>query len=176
MARTCCDWPQPIRILSAAAYPKKGINWNKVVEAVKAGIPAEQLNDYASDGYVINGLTTERPIDLNLPYEVEHVGSGFMMIKRRVFEKLEPIVQRFKIDQSDEDWTQEYFDTSIEARREVLLSEDYGFCDLWRRYGDHNHNGEDHRYPDGQVFLDLRIRLTHVGMHTFTGAGVVHVP
>lgn len=145
------------------AYPKKLIDWKKVEAAVKAGIPAEQLNAYVSEGYVVNALTSERPADLTVPYEVSHIGTGFMLIKRRVFEELEPYVPKFKINQWDEEWHSEFFATSINEERGVLLSEDYYFCDLWRRHG-------------GQVFLDLRVLLAHIGLHVFTGAGVVHVP
>jgi hypothetical protein len=154
------------------AYPKKGINWKKVEDAVKAGIPPEELNDYVSEGYVVNAHTKEPPKDLTAPYEVDYIGTGFMLIKRRVFEEMAPYVNRYKVDQSDEDWQHEFFATSIHPTRGVLLSEDYHFCDLWREHGDH----DEQKYPGGQVFLDLRVRLSHIGLHVFTGAGVVNVP
>jgi hypothetical protein len=72
-------------------YPKKGINWKDVGRAALAGV--ENLADYAGD-FVFNMVqegqyseTDERGV-----IEVRHGGTGFMLIKRGVFDHLTPHV------------------------------------------------------------------------------------
>ncbi len=56
------------------------------------------------------------------------------------------------------------FDCMIEPGTRHYLSEDYAFCHRWRTIG-------------GQVWLDTRSRLTHVGPREFVGdAGARYSP
>ena len=48
------------------------------------------------------------------------------------------------------------FDTMIDPESRRYLSEDYTFCRLWQQMG-------------GEVFLDPRTGLNHVGHYTFRG-------
>ena len=73
------------------------------------------------------------------PVEIWNGGTGFMLIKREVFEKLAPLIPHYNNDTGDlsgnlkpgEDIA-EFFTTSIEPGTNRLLSEDYHFCHVWR--------------------------------------------
>jgi hypothetical protein len=139
-------------------YPKKAIHWNNVIEAVNQNIPIEELPLYAVDR-VYNGLPDPKNIVKN-GYELMEVmdaGTGFMMIKKEVFqqlanrvdsytstEKVNFIGERIKI----------YFDTSVDKSIDNYLSEDYHFCKSWRDIG-------------GKVYAAPWIRLQHIGMNAF---------
>ena len=76
-------------------YPKKEINWDRVREAVKNN--RKDLNYYASN-FVLNLPLDKDKIEPNKQglIEVRHSGTGFMMIKREVFEKLSPHVPEYR--------------------------------------------------------------------------------
>jgi len=70
-------------------YPKKCISWEKVKQAVDKGVADEDpnvLEKYVGD-YVFNPKSTQREIPLSQPVEVLEIGTGFMMVQRRAFEK-----------------------------------------------------------------------------------------
>jgi hypothetical protein len=95
--------------------------------------------------------------------EVRHGGTGFMLIKRGVFEHLTPHVPTYRVSSFKDPETGEYvkplthefFATSIDEGG-ALLSEDYHFCELWRTHG-----GKIHAHPF--------IQLYHVGTYVFGG-------
>ena len=95
--------------------------------------------------------------------EVRHGGTGFMLIKRGVFEHLIPHVPTYRTSSLKDPETGEYakplthefFATSIDDSG-ALLSEDYHFCELWRKHG-----GKIHAHPF--------IKLHHVGTYVFGG-------
>lgn len=70
-------------------YPKKCISWEKIKQAVDKGVADENPNDlekYVGD-YVFNPRGGQTEIPLGEPVEVLELGTGFMMIRREVFEK-----------------------------------------------------------------------------------------
>ncbi len=90
--------------------------------------------------------------------EVSKTGTGFMLIKRGVFEKLNahPAVRHFNNDigldpKLDKDM-KTYFDTAVRENR--YYSEDWTFCENWRDLG-------------GKVWVDKRILLKHTGTYVF---------
>lgn len=141
-------------------YPKKEIAWDRVDEAALAGKTG--LKDY-SGAFVFNAAGEEVTLtDENGLIEIRHGGTGFMLIKRAVLEKLAEHTPTYRIgtykDAQGEyvhPLTNEFFATSIDDTG-ALLSEDYYFCDLWRKHG-------------GSVFADPFIKLEHVGTHVYTG-------
>ena len=70
-------------------YPKKEINWIAVTEAVKKGVPPEQLQNHTG-AFVVNLAHGEesKKGDINSPIEIANGGTGFMLIKRKVFEDM----------------------------------------------------------------------------------------
>ena len=90
--------------------------------------------------------------------EVRKIGTGFLMIKRHVFEKLDahPNVVPFCWETGMPDETKTnlktYFDTSVRDGR--YFSEDWFFCENWRDLG-------------GKVWLDTNVQLGHTGSFVY---------
>jgi len=147
----------------AGIYPKKEINWHSVADAVRRGVPTEQLK-YYTGSFVVNLLdgATSATLANNRPLEVLNAGTGCMLIKRRVFEVLEPLTPSYMNDVLDlsgilqPEPIHAYFDVSICPWSERLLSEDYHFCQAWRRAG-------------GKVYVAPWTVLSHIGTYEFEG-------
>jgi hypothetical protein len=109
--------------------------------------------------WCVNGIPgqPEPGPDQNL-IEVSKTGTGFMLIKRDVFEKLDahPATKPFKndigLDPALDPYMKTYFDTAVREGR--YYSEDWTFCENWRDIG-------------GQVWVDKRVLLRHTGTYTF---------
>lgn len=86
--------------------------------------------------------------------EVSKVGTGFMMIKRGVFLRLNshkdviPYNNDTGLDKKYDSELRTYFETVVKNNR--YYSEDWTFCENWRDLG-------------GRVFVDKRVLLTHTG-------------
>lgn len=147
-------------------YPKKTIDWHAIREAVLRGVPVAELPWHT-------GLGVGTPIihdDTGTfqPIEVRSCGTGFMLIKRNVFETLAEKVPVYRntdcqthesigINVADRDFwddrrIREYFDTSIENGH--LLAEDFNFCRLARENGI-------------KVHAAPWVKLAHIGTYTF---------
>jgi hypothetical protein len=93
--------------------------------------------------------------------EVSKTGTGFLLIKRHVFEKLKshPAVKPFNndigLDPALNTNMKTYFDTGVRENR--YYSEDWAFCENWRDLG-------------GKVYVDKRVLLKHVGTYVFDNA------
>lgn len=145
-------------------YPKKEINWHTVADAVKKGVPVEQLKHYTGS-WVINLVDYQNSVDVpqNEPLEVWAGGTGMMLIKREVFEKMKDWVPSYLNDVVDlsnsmepRERIAEFFATSIEPGTERLLSEDYHFCRVWRENG-------------GKIYAAPWVELGHIGTYIFEG-------
>lgn len=146
-----------------APYPKKEINWDGVRKAAKED--KADLADYSAS-FVFNTVTNQQgyvETDEDGIIEVRHGGTGFMLIKRRVFENLKQYVPTYRRSTERDPKTGEYihpltyefFATSIDGTG-ALLSEDYHFCALWKKYG-------------GQIHMHPAIPLSHMGSYRFEG-------
>ena len=71
------------------AVPMKGINWEKVRQGAVLNHPDLHL---LTGIFNVNKLDGHEMINPDLPFQVKHVGTGFMLIRRDVFEKLKPHV------------------------------------------------------------------------------------
>ena len=148
------------RDIVCGIYPKKEVNWESVVRAASTGVT--NLDDYAGT-FVLNVVDDAPAIaDETGCIEVRHGGTGFMLIKRRVFEVLAPHVPTYRVNsfvrpdgEYDKPLTHEFFATSIDESG-ALLSEDYHFCELWRKHG-------------GSIYANPFINLNHVGTYVFGG-------
>ena len=142
-------------------YPKKEVDWKQVEAAAKRG--EKDLSDFAG-AFVLN-LTGEANAETNDKglIEVRHGGTGFMLIKRKVFEELAPHVHTYRVSsyvdpttgEHQQPLTHEFFATSIDHTG-ALLSEDYHFCELWRSHG-------------GKIYANPFLKLYHVGTYIYTG-------
>jgi len=161
-----------------AFYPKKGYDWqnllkNKDVLAIlnKASAENRDLTDQETRqiraklmSFVVNleqGKTEVR----NGLLQVKHLGTGFMMIKRHVLEKMAQALPELKYDddiniltESENKHLYGFFNTEIHklTAKRHFLSEDYLFCKRWTDMG-------------GQIYGDVNIPLTHTGTHSFPG-------
>lgn len=140
-------------------YPKKEVDWARVELAAKQGL--DNLKDY-SGAFVLNMVQDERNSDETGAIEVRHGGTGFMLIKRQVFEKLKDHVPTYRsstIRDAEGNYLKplihEYFATSIDETG-ALLSEDYHFCELWRKHG-------------GKIYANPFLKLEHVGTYIYSG-------
>lgn len=148
------------RDIACGLYPKKEVDWANVDKAAqdeKTG-----LKDYAGS-FVFNMAGDSQESDEDGMIEVRHGGTGFMLIHRRVFEKLSAYVPTYRTSSFKDPETGEYakplvhefFATSIDEGG-ALLSEDYHFCELWRKHG-------------GEVYANPFLKLEHVGTYVYSG-------
>lgn len=146
-------------------YPKKEINWVQVSEAVKAGIPPDGLHNFTG-AFVINLVNdaAEAQGKVNEPMEISNGGTGFMLIKREVFETLADKVPEYNNDMfvavdnvRKPKIIKEFFATSIDKTSgNRLLSEDYHFCKIAREAG-------------FRVWAAPWVNLNHCGTYNFEG-------
>jgi len=144
-------------------YPKKEINWHTVKAAMDAGVPVDQLKHHTG-AFVVNlvDYNATVTVPINQPVEIWNGGTGFMLIKREVFATLADKVPSYINDVTDlsgsikQDEIKEYFATSIEEGTRRLLSEDYHFCNIWRKAG-------------GKVWAAPWAQLSHIGTYAFEG-------
>jgi hypothetical protein len=92
------------------------------------------------------------------PIEIFNGGTGFMLIKRSVFDLLKPHCPTYTNDMlpGQQEIVTEYFATSIEPDSNRLLSEDYHFCRLARLNGI-------------KVWAAPWAKLGHIGSYKFEG-------
>ena len=146
------------RDITCGIYPKKEVDWKQINKAAKLG--KDNLQDYGG-AFVFNMTGQVQESDTDGVIEVRHGGTGFMLIKRQVFLDLMPHVPTYRVSTHKENGeyikplTHEFFATSIDDTG-ALLSEDYHFCDLWRKHG-------------GKIYANPFIKLEHVGTYTYTG-------
>lgn len=181
-----------------APYPKKTINWKNISTAMvkNPAIQPSELDNLVGD-YVFNPVPGTKSFNVREPLEVLELGTGYMMVKREVFDKFREAYpkQNYKPDhigQANFDgsrYIHAYFDTVIdngytyddlyslvlrasngenvnedakkfmEAEKTAshrYLSEDYMFCQYWRKMG-------------GQIWLCPWMKTQHVGTYAFTG-------
>ena len=146
-------------------YPKKEIHWQRVADAVGKGVPADQLKDHTGT-FVVNLVANERQeVKITELMEIQNGGTGFMLIKREVFEALADKVPEYNNDmylavdtERKPRIIKEFFATSIDPEsNNRLLSEDYHFCKLARKHG-------------FKVHAAPWVQLSHTGTYIFSGA------
>jgi hypothetical protein len=164
------------------AYPMKLINYNNIENK------ALSIKDLvkSTTEYAINLKLSQEQIDkangepmgvvqlqlVNGLIEVLDAGTGFMLVKRGVFDKLMkeyPETSYIRDMTSlnpdgsvnrDTDEQYAFFDGSIDEDSKRYLSEDYTFCRRWQKIG-------------GKIWTDPEIVLNHVGTHVFRGRNLI---
>ena len=156
----------------SAIYPRKAIDWRKVKKKVesKPDITPDELHAFSLQ-YNLNVKNPEH-VEMKQGFiEVMDAPTGFMLIKRNVFNKMkiaypnlkftndqhlgQPHETKFKHHDTS-DWNYAFFDTMIDPDSKRYLSEDYAFCRLWQKIG-------------GTVYADIMSGLTHYGTYAFKG-------
>ena len=134
----------------------KGYNWDEIRQAAVNGD-----DDIGRTGGVfnINHLPDIDMVDENEPFEIEHGGNAFMMIRRDVFETLKPhtpIYTNGGRSLPDGVEIYDYFRVEINKDTNHLLSEDYFLCHSYRQVG-------------GKVWCAPWVETGHFGSHLFNG-------
>lgn len=144
-------------------YPVKNVFWDRIA----TGDLMPDVREARSLEYVV-GAGDAPEEDAHGFLKVEYVGTGFLMIARRVIERLceaFPETRYYTDDSADKDFfkrnsapTPRYalFESRVDAATGRYLSEDYAFCDLCRQVGE-------------PIWADLRSRLDHIGFSTYSG-------
>jgi hypothetical protein len=144
----------------AALYPIKRVNWEKARRAIatnKPNVPASSLD------YVLEINDPEHVEVVDGFTRVRYAGTGFLMIRRHVFEKMcaaYPTLQFFREHSLDalagSPNRFALFECMIDPKTGTYLSEDFAFCKRWTDMG-------------GEIWADLESRLDHVGPSVFQG-------
>ena len=112
--------------------------------------------------WCVNGIDGGKEEDDGRLQEVSKTGTGFMCIKRHVFEKLDshpatiPFMNDIGLDPALNKDMKTFFDTDVREGR--YYSEDWTFCENWRDLG-------------GEVWVDKRVLLKHTGTFTYDHVG-----
>ena len=136
--------------------PLKGYNWEEIRQRALRG-----EEDISRTGGVFNinhlpGIAME---DEETPFEIEHGGGAFMMIHRNVFETLKPhtgIYTNGGASVAPGAEIYDYFRVEVNPETKHLLSEDYFFCNSYRKVG-------------GKVWCAPYVQAGHFGSHLFNG-------
>lgn len=157
--------------ITVGAYPKKAVNWESIITAART-MPDETANSIEghSTNYVVNfeylkdaqGNPVPRVQIVDNLVRLKDAGTGFMCIRRDVIQQMFDKYPDLKynndinVDKRFEQYMYALFDTMIDPESRRYLSEDYTFCRRWQQMG-------------GEVYLDPRTALNHVGHYTFRG-------
>jgi hypothetical protein len=146
----------------AGVYPIKRINWEKArraLESKRPDVPGASLD------YVLEVDDPDRVTVVRGFTRVRYAGTGFLMIRRHVLERMcahpnYASLQFFR-EHSHDALTGSpnrfaLFDCMIDAKSGTYLSEDFAFCKRWTDIG-------------GEIWADLESNLDHVGPSVFHG-------
>jgi len=134
----------------------KGYNWEEIRQAA---INGEEDINRTGGVFNINKLPGIDMVDENTPFEIEHGGNAFMMLRRDVFETLKPhtpIYTNGGRSLPDGVEIYDYFRVEINKDTNHLLSEDYFLCHSYRQLG-------------GKVWCAPWVETGHFGSHLFNG-------
>jgi hypothetical protein len=146
----------------AGVYPIKRVNWDKarrMLNTSSAAAPSAALD------YVLEVEDPDHVVAVNGFAKVRYAGTGFLMIRRHVLEKMcehpDHAALQFFREHSIDDLAGSpnrfaLFDCMIDHRTGTYLSEDFAFCKRWTDMG-------------GEIWADLESRLDHVGPSVFYG-------
>jgi hypothetical protein len=153
--------------VAAGVYPLKRLDWPK--EGVPANVTSREEFEQLCARYTANaadqpGPEIEVPIDDDGFIKVLDAPTGFMVIKRDVFQKL---IENYPDYKYVPDWPEgtypeggvhySFFDTIIDPDSRRYLSEDYAFCRLLQNLG-------------VDIYADANSNLTHLGQHLYAGS------
>ena len=167
-------------------YPLKKYHWDRIIKdqgnpnnsnPVKTMLLKKEqsvLKDVVSDEdfiqqnllrYNVNYLNEQTRIE-NSICEVKHLPTGFLCIKRGVFEKMFQAFPSTKyvddvcyLTRDESAWCFSIFDCGVEMGSDGdphYLSEDWMFCSRWSKMG-------------GRMFAECSVKLSHTGIEDFNG-------
>lgn len=140
------------RDIAVACYPKKVVMWDQAKFAIEKGDERDMA--MLSSSLVINFGAQSRPVEDGF-IEILDGPTGFMMIKRSVFERMQEHYAE-ELDCVNDHQNRDFdtycalFDCMIDPVTRRYLSEDYAFCRRWQQM-------------DGKIYADINTTLGHVG-------------
>ena len=146
----------------AGVYPIKRVNWDKAKRMLESNRPASPA---AALDYVLEIDDPDRVVTVDGFTRVRFAGTGFLMIRRHVLERMcqHPAYAslRFFNEHSFDALAGSrnrfaLFECMIDPKTGTYLSEDFAFCKRWTDIG-------------GEIWADLESRLDHVGPSVFHG-------
>ncbi|WP_211472831.1 hypothetical protein [Collimonas humicola] len=150
--------------IAAGVYPLKHETWPQ--EGLPQGTTRQQFEaTYAR--YTVNAKVADGSKQVNLEVQadgfmrMEEAPTGFMVIKRSVFERLIASYPELNyvpdsIGVPDQGLHYRFFDVMVDPETRRYLSEDYGFCRLWSGLGE-------------SIYIDANSNLSHQGSKLYTG-------
>jgi hypothetical protein len=140
----------------AAPYSKKGLHQDRIAESARLNIPNDRMMASAGTPNV-NWLT--HPIRCDQPMPVLEAGSGFWLLKRKVFTQMIDALPHIKFRRSPDekhygDHGYDFFRVGIWPDTNEYLSEDWWFCREWRKLG-------------GTVYCCFWIKTNHIGPYLY---------
>ena len=175
--------------LIGGVYPLKHHHWEKLVKdpqnpynsnmvqtlinkknnsQFKDSISDVDMIQYSMVNYNVNYLSNTLKIEDNLA-KVKHLATGFMMIQRKVFEKMFQAFPSTKyvddvsfLRPEENEFAYGTFETGVYNETDSpggsrYLSEDFFFCLKWSKLS-------------GEIYIDVSINLTHSGICDFKGS------
>lgn len=153
----------------AGMYPVKNIDWAAAARrgALSGSLTVEQLREAGLHFVGVPCPPAERE-ERDGFVTAEYAGTGFMLVRRSAFERMIAAhpethyrrAQTYPAPANASTNLYALFDCSIDPETRTYLSEDFTFCKRWRALG-------------GQVWLDTRSRLRHIGTYEYTGTPMV---
>lgn len=146
-----------------ACYPKKSVNWCNLRGMDTSALTDEEIQSKVMD-FNLNVCTTGETYSRSVVdgfIQVDHAATGFMLIKRKVFDDMRVAYpeQQYSCPHADAHiqphlWL--FFDCAVSENKQYL-SEDFAFCEKWRKLG-------------GDIWMDVVSPLTHIGTYFFSGS------
>ena len=147
-------------------YPLKDMCWEKGLQVIEEG-RIKTTEDLKTKAFYRFPMRVPDADDIKIEkncIEVTHSPTGFMLIKREVFEKMkkyypdkeiyQDTLINGKLQKTKELWN--FFDTLHNPEDKTYMGEDFAFCKIWKATG-----GKCYAYVDDEI--------SHVGEHTYTG-------
>lgn len=166
--------------IAAGVYPLKTDSWP--IEGLEKKMTEEEFIARYQKYTVNTSSDSNNEVHLKIQedgfIELSEAPTGFMLIKRNVFEKMMveyPELQYVpdSIGFEDKGFHFRFFDVMVHPKSKRYLSEDYGFCYLWEQMG-------------GKIYVDARSNLSHQGLKLYQGdfarslalnlANAIHAP
>ena len=149
--------------VAAGVYPLKREGWP--AEGVPAGTTETDFRQLYTRYTVNSGSPGDQRINLHITpdgfMKVREAPTGFMLIKRQVFERMMQAYPELRytpdmMDSNTQHLNYRFFDVMVDPETGRYLSEDYGFCRLWEKLG-------------GEIYVDANSNLSHQGGKIFRG-------
>lgn len=149
--------------IAAGVYPLKREDWPQ--EGVPAGTKEQDFRELYTRYTVNAGQAADPHVGLEVDADgfmaVREAPTGFMLIKRHVFEQMrqahpELAYRPDMIGSIDPGLYYRFFDVSVDPETGRYLSEDYTFCRRWEAMG-------------GKVYVDANSNLAHQGGKIYRG-------